>query len=1106
MADEITHGPIGFEVFEKGESQAALFLEKFEAQYMQWLVEILEVAKKDFGKEDVKLLPKTPCAKKNARRVRRVHRSSVAVAASPPLRSTQPMSDFYKEAIQAASRHSPPLATPPTKKMKEEPPLSPRASPLDITQEILAPVDTAQPTVEPSPQSTRNARSARASTRASTAQTAARRTTRTRVVSKKGRGSKKSSIESQKKESESETTEKRSVPPVPRTRGTRASTRAATRQSTAQTATRQSTRTRLARKKRSAESTSESSAAETAGSVKSGKKAVGRLQTRLARAPPTPSTSGESKYKDHVKRLVKVHEDHIAKKKEEVSSPKRPRMCQAPSTPKTPTSCSGSPFRSSPILNLCVSAKKTDTAASNKRDNKGKKKEKPEIAVEKAKEVTAFFANLKTRPTRATSVTDTNQGTTKNEEEEKSKPKVKSPPTQKSGNTENSAGASAEKSVKETITPSPHKVEDETPTAEVPKSDVQAERAAADNTVLSQDSLEEVHGEDVTDGCSSSKIPKMELSSSSSSSLSMEEDSLMEEKSLQPRRSVRASSRRSSISVSKSKRRTSTYLRLHPRQSIRQSGMRRSTRLSKRLSNVHTIAAATPMERDSLESTKSQRSPRRSPRLAQRLNLDDSLEEEKAEKTAESSSSPGSSSSSSSDNIIDKTPSPDCPPSKVVRPHPKSFLNTLNAKKKASIITGTPSNMTGVITSFIQRNTPQKKTLKEQQESMKAQMMEKRRKEEEHRRKIEEANKKKREEVKRKREERMKRVQEARQQNLQLQMEKKQKMEERYEQKQMLTERQKEERKKEELQKRQAMEKKKAEAEERRKLELEMKIKKHKEQEESERRHLQMLERKKEYEEQERQRRAEEARRQVEQQRLRQEKQRLEEMVRKREQALAREKEQQKLKEEREREKKEIERRRVLEAENREKEKKAREEAERQRQIAAERAVREKKRQEEESHLKSIMEKEKMRQEHERLKANILKLNTSLNQQQHNTSSTLNSTFNKEKVENSPQSYDLTPQRIYVAASDQNYGIDDMHSDDSTDDEEAPKKKIPSWAQGGSLKTALINQHYHPPNFTALFPMIDPPDLEVMFAKKRARFFKRTSSAVWDSPIINHLR
>jgi len=44
----------------------------------------------------------------------------------------------------------------------------------------------------------------------------------------------------------------------------------------------------------------------------------------------------------------------------------------------------------------------------------------------------------------------------------------------------------------------------------------------------------------------------------------------------------------------------------------------------------------------------------------------------------------------------------------------------------------------------------------------------------------------------------------------------------------------------------------------------------------------------------------------------------------------------------------------------------------------------------------------------------------------------------------------MTPVRkVYLKNnSGENYNIDDIRSDDSTDDDETPRKKIPSWATG----------------------------------------------------------
>ncbi|XP_056016768.1 inner centromere protein-like [Ostrea edulis] len=109
----------------------------------------------------------------------------------------------------------------------------------------------------------------------------------------------------------------------------------------------------------------------------------------------------------------------------------------------------------------------------------------------------------------------------------------------------------------------------------------------------------------------------------------------------------------------------------------------------------------------------------------------------------------------------------------------------------------------------------------------------------------------------------------------------------------------------------------------------------------------------------------------------------------------------------------------------------------------------------------------------------------------------------QEKMPN-PDSYEMTPAKTCFPkkVSLESYDISDLHSDDSTDEDEAPKKKVPTWALGASLKAALIQQHYHPPDLNTLFTEIEPPDLNELFVKKKARFNKRTSSAIWNSPIL----
>jgi len=123
----------------------------------------------------------------------------------------------------------------------------------------------------------------------------------------------------------------------------------------------------------------------------------------------------------------------------------------------------------------------------------------------------------------------------------------------------------------------------------------------------------------------------------------------------------------------------------------------------------------------------------------------------------------------------------------------------------------------------------------------------------------------------------------------------------------------------------------------------------------------------------------------------------------------------------------------------------------------------------------------------------------------------LDSTYSKpgdttvnNEVTQGVSSYDMTPARHELppepSQDEENYGLDDLRSDEDTDDEDCPRKEVPKWAEGTQLRTALLKQCYMGPDVDMIFANVEMPDLSTMFAHQRKRFFKRTSSAVWDTP------
>ncbi|KAJ0029472.1 hypothetical protein NQD34_004469 [Periophthalmus magnuspinnatus] len=433
------------------------------------------------------------------------------------------------------------------------------------------------------------------------------------------------------------------------------------------------------------------------------------------------------------------------------------------------------------------------------------------------------------------------------------------------------------------------------------------------------------------------------------------------------------------------------------------------------------------------------------------------------------------------------------PPKKsqsAIKPHMKSFLHTV---QKNQMLMMTPNSLgrSTVLKSFIKHTTPLRMDQKTKERYKLEALKKKQEQEIERMKKMEEEKKKKQEELKKKRDERLRRVFEAKVKEEQREEEKKKKIEQKMAQIDEKNDKRvsDEKKKKVALKRQEELELKKKQEEEARKKKLQQV---NKSKMEEEKRQQELLAKKK-AEEEERAQKLTEARRALELKREQERERELErererqaaaEMERlEREKALALQREVQRAA--REKERKELEEKRKALEEKRKLEQQLR--------VAAE----EKAAKERQAAEKQVCEKYSLYSCNVTCKyAHRSVLNTPVGK-----GGALNQTVD---IDRSPQSYSITPKGANKIPSKnpEDYGMD-QNSDDSTDDESAPRKPIPSWAEGRhNLQIFIKKQYFNPPNLDAFFGKIEPPNLENIFYKNKPRYMKRTSSAVWHSPPI----
>ncbi|CAD5224727.1 unnamed protein product [Bursaphelenchus okinawaensis] len=102
--------------------------------------------------------------------------------------------------------------------------------------------------------------------------------------------------------------------------------------------------------------------------------------------------------------------------------------------------------------------------------------------------------------------------------------------------------------------------------------------------------------------------------------------------------------------------------------------------------------------------------------------------------------------------------------------------------------------------------------------------------------------------------------------------------------------------------------------------------------------------------------------------------------------------------------------------------------------------------------------------------------------------------------------YEMTPEKVPLPSTENDYNVADLSSNDETDNEDEPRKKVPNWAQKDQLRIhiASLKQRKTFEQINAHFGVVKPPRVSDIFQGPSKKTYKKLDeTTLWESPIQN---